>query len=901
MSILWATQMGADNIKNRIAGKDLSKYEAVVVRADLKNQPYGAAILQQLKAAGVKIYAYVRAPVHYNTKATSPYESAIKQLSESSGAVLNHSGTGKPLMHSAGYDGYTRPWQIAQQHAQLTAQMAWDPAVYDGILADGLVTNQLYTSDPANTDYAGTGTKPTDADYPSFAKQQLDALQTWAKTLKQLAPGIKIIGNGAWEPKSLPGSMQNGSYQWDPNQMTMEDSGWMDILDGVMDEKESHPYYHGGSVYQQLSSSQRAQLHKQTAEAWLARGKTYWAGGGANKASYPQGVSFIGDVPSGGTTTNPNQPQSYPGTETRGGTPPPPNLPYTYPGTETRLPPPVQPPTLPQPRPEDGGQPYNPYTPPTGGGYDPWAQLFDPWGGGDSMPNDPYASLFGGGQPPGGGQFQFPNPYGGINPGGMYSGGQQGGSNPFGFPSPAQYWNPDPWSVGLQATNVWGWPFGYGPMTQPGTGTQPPGGYGGYNPQGDFGNWEPGGKGFAPSMTGGGYGGNTFTGYGQTGGGDGQQGAQQAYTPNDDGAWEVLGNLNLFPDKATWDALSPQDKLGWITSVFPYVDAAAQNKLANAKMINENNLNKYDRLFNQTTTQWQQQADKAEFDRDTAQMGYDNAYKKWATMGYEIDQYGRPYNPTLEYQKFQADQAAGQWGQQQQNLQNYLGQLASRGLAATIDPQTGLPTSETMNLAGQKQKNDIRNLQASMYGQDLGLNAEGGLNKPDFMNTQNYREWFASQFGYDPGMYGTTIGGGTGGGGGGTEGFARTGTEPDGTPTQQLTLPAQQQQWMQQFQTQNAANDWAAQQAGLTGMFNGAPTLAGQQQTWNQIAQRAGLMGYMQEAPAGGGPPEMNPTQSMQQQLWAQNTQFPEQMKAQKEQAAWASFGRQFAPNPRWM
>lgn len=422
---------------------------------------------------------------------------------------------------------------------------------------------------------------------------------------------------------------------------------------------------------------------------------------------------------------------------------------------------------------------------------------------------DRYSTLFGGGIAPG----EPGNP----PPGG---GGQRPATGNYGFPSSIGLTLPNSYGYPLTPTNIYNWPFGY----------------------------------------------NT-------------------------GQEDTLGGLN-FPNAGD-DWAKQMQAMG---QYFPYAELAAQNKLANAQMANENQLNWFDRSLQLGTTQWQQQAASAEFARDVEQMGVDNAYRKWQTMGYEIDAQGNVTNPTLEYQKLQADQWASLmnaqlqsgalqglapeydpqtgevigwkqtlegnqqgFNQNQTNLQNYLTQLASRGLAATIDPTTGLPTSESANLAGQEFKRNSRNLWASMYGQDLGLNAEGQLNQPTNMNTQAYRQMYIDAYGYDPGAVnkdGLIV----------VDGDAQqglTGAASSALPGE--TLAARQQNWSQNFQTQNAANDWLAQQAGLTGMFNGAPT------------------------------------QSMQQQQWAQNTQFPEQMKAQKEQAAWASFGRQFAPNARWL
>ena len=147
-----------------------------------------------------------------------------------------------------------------------------------------------------------------------------------------------------------------------------------------------------------------------------------------------------------------------------------------------------------------------------------------------------------------------------------------------------------------------------------------------------------------------------------------------------------------------------------------------------------------------------------------------------------------------------------------------------------------------MNLEGQTFKRNSRNLWASMYGMDLGLGAGGELNMPkEGQWTTPYQQQMMEATGY---LYNPAMG-----------------TIDPNSPTFDRTRwESANKQALDKLMW-----DWQATQAGITGMFGG------------------------------------NPTMEREQQQWMQNTQFPEQQRTARETAAWASFGRQFAPNPRWL
>lgn len=304
--ILWATELSRTALLNKLT--KLNNYDTVVVRADLKNRTWASEALNKLHAWGGKVYAYVRAPVHYNYKAVASdgYEWVCKMLIEHANAgPLMHLYSGKPMLHPAGYDAYTIPWLLPLRAlAKVTAALAYDDDNYYGLLIDGTAMWQIYCTDPKNANYQQLSGK-----FMDIAQKQFADLETWVQMVRDAMPKAKLIGNGAWEP-TLVGckpykftlGVPDPNYRWEysTNPPLIHRSKWINLLDGTMDEDGAKdnsaipPYYHQGSPNQQAPRvSQALSMHVQCAKDWLAMGKEYWVGGTANIGAYPQGVQRI--------------------------------------------------------------------------------------------------------------------------------------------------------------------------------------------------------------------------------------------------------------------------------------------------------------------------------------------------------------------------------------------------------------------------------------------------------------------------------------------------------------------------------------------------------------------------------------------------------------------------------
>ena len=240
------------------------------------------------------MYAYVRGP-HCNWKATpsEAFEWAQKQLAIKSGAIINHTGTGQVMLHPRGIEAYMNMGLMpVREYAQLVADLVWAGSTYTGLLIDGLVTKQIYCLDPAHADYGKlTG------NYAAISLQQYVRLKAWVKMIRSYYPGIRIIGNGAWEPNNIRLTERPPGNRWEYAAMPpgIDHSGWMEIIHGAMDESLTHPYYHNGSPYQQAPRlSQTLDMHQRCADRWLAKGKDYWVGGDlTNISKMPKGVDTI--------------------------------------------------------------------------------------------------------------------------------------------------------------------------------------------------------------------------------------------------------------------------------------------------------------------------------------------------------------------------------------------------------------------------------------------------------------------------------------------------------------------------------------------------------------------------------------------------------------------------------
>ena len=304
--ILWATDLSKATLLSKLT--KLNNYDTVVVRADLKNRTWASEPLSKLRAWGGKVFAYVRAPVHYNYRAVASdgYEWVCKMLIEHAGAGPLLHVSGKVMLHPAGYDAYTIPWLVPlRELAKVTASLAYDSDNYYGLLIDGTAMWQIYCSDPKNANYGALSGK-----FMEIAQKQYADLETYVQMLRDAMPKAKLIGNGAWEP-TLVGckpykytlGVPDPNYRWEfsTKPPLIQRSKWLNYLDGAMDEDGAlsndriHPYYHQGSPNQQAPRvSQTLGMHVQCAKDWLAAGKEYWVGGITNRAAYPQGVQWIG-------------------------------------------------------------------------------------------------------------------------------------------------------------------------------------------------------------------------------------------------------------------------------------------------------------------------------------------------------------------------------------------------------------------------------------------------------------------------------------------------------------------------------------------------------------------------------------------------------------------------------
>jgi len=256
--VVWATGTTPSMVQSKLQYGDHTY--AIVVTADVKNmQKEGMAEIRNriadARSKGIKVYAYVRAPVHMrvneqwtlnNVSPNVPFEHAVGELVKQRNAYA-FDAAGKPIFHPGGYDVYLNPTLIAEEHASLVMQYAWDADYFDGILADGLVTNQPYA-------WAANFT----------LDEQYAALSKWAFTMD--AP---IVGNGSWEPAG-------GDYY-----------PWPQWIQGAMDEDMTHPQYHPNDPSIQTPPlSERWAMHMKCAQAWA--GREYFIGDNLRLFNLPE-------------------------------------------------------------------------------------------------------------------------------------------------------------------------------------------------------------------------------------------------------------------------------------------------------------------------------------------------------------------------------------------------------------------------------------------------------------------------------------------------------------------------------------------------------------------------------------------------------------------------------------
>lgn len=272
VQVIWPAGLAQGPVESVVNAHNLSRVYAAVLAADVAHKSWGGPVIAKLKAAGCKVYAYVRAPVHARVGALrdytvgigagSPFESAVYNLVKTKDAWVRDP-SGKVMYHPSGYDAYLTPWLIAEEHARLVKQHVWATGVWDGILADGLTTNQIYAGSLADFDRDGTA-DVIKRGWFLVSDDQRQALYKWHDGLG----GIPVIGNGSWEPG--------------PETVAPIDRDWFPHLPGAYDEDLTHPIYLDGNENQQVPTlSQRWDMHRGCAEAWLAAGKAYWFGSGA--------------------------------------------------------------------------------------------------------------------------------------------------------------------------------------------------------------------------------------------------------------------------------------------------------------------------------------------------------------------------------------------------------------------------------------------------------------------------------------------------------------------------------------------------------------------------------------------------------------------------------------------
>lgn len=311
--ILWATSLSRTSLLAQL-DQGLKTHDTVVVRADVRNRTWGEQALSRLRGWNGRVFAYIRGVGHYNYKAVAGdgYEWVCKQLIEHSGAgPLKHVNSGQIITHKDRYgnwyDAYTKPSQVPlRELAKVTAALAYEKGLYDGFLIDGVSTWFINSPDPMNSDYG----PELNGQYKRIAQKQYACLTDFVRYVQMEIPGVKIVGNGSWEPM-LVGVKPYRFQGWEPDPRfrweysskppLITPSKWMYLLDGAMDEDGARvadripPYYHEGSPFQQGPRvSQTLSMHVQCAKDWLAVGKEYWVGGLANANAYPQGVQRIG-------------------------------------------------------------------------------------------------------------------------------------------------------------------------------------------------------------------------------------------------------------------------------------------------------------------------------------------------------------------------------------------------------------------------------------------------------------------------------------------------------------------------------------------------------------------------------------------------------------------------------
>ena len=252
--------------------------------------------------------------------------------------------------------------------------------------------------------------------------------------------------------------------------------------------------------------------------------------------------------------------------------------------------------------------------------------------------------------------------------------------------------------------------------------------------------------------------------------------------------------------------------------------------------------------------------------------------------------------PTLERQ---AQEAAltGKYGtaktvqEQQREWQNWQADLARR-------EQLGLSQAGLTGMYDNKQTQQAQQQawQQGFQTQEQMMNALGTYNGQDTLAKQQ-QDW-QQQF-QNRGQQSDIL--------------SQTGYVYDPyTNAKTQTLAGQQQGWGQGFQQAEANRQFGLDVGGLTGMYQGQQTLAGQQAARDWQAQQANITGYWPGAgdtggdytPGGGQPTNPwdrgSPTMAMQNQLWQQQTQFPQMQATERRGQNYGVYGRATPRNNRW-
>lgn len=268
VQVIWPAGLMQGPVESIVNRHDLQRVYACVLAADVAHRAWGPPLLARLRGAGVKVYAYVRAPVHARVGVLrdagvgpgigAPFENAVYHLVVKEQA-WTRDPAGNILWHPSGYDGYITPWLVAGEHARLVRRHVWDTGEWDGILADGLVTNQIYAGGGADFD----GDRVADVvqeGWSAVSLRQRAALRDWMGLLSD----VPLVGNGLWEPLTVT---------------PLAHAEWWTLAAGAMDEDITHPHYpNGDETRQGPELAQRWEMHRQCAVAWLAAGKDYFIG-----------------------------------------------------------------------------------------------------------------------------------------------------------------------------------------------------------------------------------------------------------------------------------------------------------------------------------------------------------------------------------------------------------------------------------------------------------------------------------------------------------------------------------------------------------------------------------------------------------------------------------------------